>query len=245
MADQDARTGTAVTEPNRRRTDIFDGDEFDPIKFINQIYPDGALIGPGQTRPSLTWPQRARRSTMQGAPVHSCQYRPAWGVNGAGARARARGCRPMQSSAHPLRPLSAEASLGDLDRFMDVLRKQVGATAGSTWWHRGVSGAQMASSTRHAAQPARNHPPLGRQAGSTPPPRAPPPGTRRSSRWTRRSSRRCASRAAPPPAPSRTWGWPQARSRSCLARWGGGQHPQHRARRPPLQPSLQAAGGDP
>lgn len=44
MADQDrkeAQGASATVSSGRRRTDIFDSDEFDPIKFVNQIYPDG------------------------------------------------------------------------------------------------------------------------------------------------------------------------------------------------------------
>jgi hypothetical protein len=30
--------------PFTRKTDVFDSDDFEPIKFINQIYPDGEVL---------------------------------------------------------------------------------------------------------------------------------------------------------------------------------------------------------
>lgn len=35
--------GRSITlkSPFQRKTDVFDSEDFDPVKFVNQIYPDG------------------------------------------------------------------------------------------------------------------------------------------------------------------------------------------------------------
>jgi hypothetical protein len=39
------QAGSAATvtlkSPFQRKTDVFDSEDFDPVKFVNQIYPDG------------------------------------------------------------------------------------------------------------------------------------------------------------------------------------------------------------
>jgi hypothetical protein len=88
-----------LSTPFQRKKDVFDAEDFQPAKFINQIYPDGA-----------------RGRADRGARAHDAL-----------ARARA---RPSPAAPHGRRraPRPAEASLGDLDKFMDMLRKQAGSS---------------------------------------------------------------------------------------------------------------------
>lgn len=39
----DLQRQITLTLPSERRADVFDAEDFDAIKFINQIYPDGVL----------------------------------------------------------------------------------------------------------------------------------------------------------------------------------------------------------
>jgi hypothetical protein len=36
------RQPTILRLPSQKRADLFDSEEFDPVKLINQLYPDGA-----------------------------------------------------------------------------------------------------------------------------------------------------------------------------------------------------------
>ena len=48
MADQQAGgaapSPVTLRSPYQRKADVFDSEDFEPAKFINQIYPDGARL---------------------------------------------------------------------------------------------------------------------------------------------------------------------------------------------------------
>jgi hypothetical protein len=80
MADDAASTQAApdavvqLKSPYQRRQDVFDAPDFDPVKFINQIYPDGGLGAPharhGGTVAACRLATRHTRGTRERAPVH-------------------------------------------------------------------------------------------------------------------------------------------------------------------------------
>jgi hypothetical protein len=39
----DSAATVTLKSPFQRKTDVFDSEDFDPVKFVNQIYPDGEL----------------------------------------------------------------------------------------------------------------------------------------------------------------------------------------------------------
>lgn len=64
-APEGGQQGPAITlkSPFQRKTDVFDAEDFDPTKFVNQIYPDGAgapggLAGRQQQAVDLAAPRR-------------------------------------------------------------------------------------------------------------------------------------------------------------------------------------------
>jgi hypothetical protein len=50
-------SGLVLKSPFQRKKDVFDAEDFQPVKFINQIYPDGGL-------PRVQW--RVRRTMPNG-----------------------------------------------------------------------------------------------------------------------------------------------------------------------------------
>lgn len=101
----DLQRQITLTLPSERRADVFDAEDFDAIKFINQIYPDGVL--------DASW-------------LHACSI---W-VAGHDVRGKAlsqKVCVAWTNPAAMLFAPCAEASLSDVDRFAAVLRKQVGS----------------------------------------------------------------------------------------------------------------------
>ena len=142
-----------LKSPFGRKQDVFDSEDFNPVKLINQLYPDGAVYAGGvaiglqrrrgDARPAglrSTAHSRARElagrtQSLESPPLvvpdetamaEPCQpyvrRQPA-------AAARAVACSHLPHACRCTLPMRAEASLGDLDKFMDVLRKQVGLVA--------------------------------------------------------------------------------------------------------------------
>lgn len=88
-----------IKTPPERKLDVFDSEDFDATRFINQIYPDGEQRS--RWGPHLT----QRHSPAFTTPPPSSQT--------------------QHNTSSPSSSQIAEASLGDLDRFIEMLKKQV------------------------------------------------------------------------------------------------------------------------
>jgi hypothetical protein len=161
--------GLILKSPFQRKKDVFDAEDFQAVRFINQIYPDGGRRH--RPRGAGGWHARCALAPRPCAAPHPTRRRAA-----APARARARAVPPPRPAARRRRPCSAarrspprrtpcfvppaEASLGDLDKFMDVLRKQVRSGG------RGAARDRMRAACTLHARRMRAHAAAGRGAGS-------------------------------------------------------------------------------
>jgi hypothetical protein len=161
--------GSAATvtlkSPFQRKTDVFDSEDFDPVKFVNQIYPDGehhvassgcqltpasnACFGIchqdrvpehlGVVHKSCTYMLHLQNNIADSVTAAYSAF--SWvSVLQHASECYSFGQQLMQWSvqccctfgecfcslaAHSTAAIHAEASLGDLGKFIDMLRKQV------------------------------------------------------------------------------------------------------------------------
>jgi vacuolar protein sorting-associated protein 53 len=114
-AEEEEATPTIITSARARKPDVFDSEGFQAVPFINQIYPDGAL------RPALGRLGLVSAPITRRAPDADADH----DHDGV-----ALSLSSLSQSSFPTTPCNkhqTEASMGDLDKFMRLLRRQIRA----------------------------------------------------------------------------------------------------------------------